>query len=47
MDFDFIIQCVERPFLSCRFNFPYRNLINILYVNGYPFQKLIFLLYIF
>ena len=45
MDFKFIIQCGECPLFSCRCNFPYRKLIDFMYVHDYQFRKLIVLLY--
>ena len=47
MGFNFIIQYGECPLFSFRCNYPYRKLINFLYVHDYPFRKLIVLLYTF
>ena len=44
MDFDFIIQCGECPFFSYCCDYPYRKLIEFLYVRDGPFRKMIVLL---
>ena len=46
MDFDFIIQYDEFPLFFCCCDYPYRKLIDSLYVHDCPFQKMIVLLYI-
>ena len=44
MDFNIIIQYGECYFFSCRCNYPYRKLINFLYIYDYSFRKRIVML---